>query len=34
MGTMTLERATHNPQRELAIFEIRGNENVLKEIFK
>jgi branched-chain amino acid transport system substrate-binding protein len=32
MGKMSIDPATHNPARELAIFEIRGNENFLKEI--
>ncbi|GMO53379.1 MAG: ABC transporter substrate-binding protein [Termitinemataceae bacterium] len=33
MGTMSIDEATHNPSRELAIFEIRGNDLVLVEIF-
>lgn len=33
IGEMSIDPATHNPQRELAIFEIKGTENVLKEMF-
>ncbi len=34
IGEMSVDPATHNPQRELAIFEIKGNENVFIEMFK
>lgn len=33
MGQMSINPATHNPSRELAIFEIRGPEVTLLEIF-
>ena len=33
LGKMSIDPATHNPQRELGIFEIRGNEYVLVELF-
>ncbi len=33
IGKMSVDPATHNPLRELAIFEIKGTENVLKEMF-
>lgn len=33
LGKMTMDPATHNPQRELAIFEIKGNDIVLIEMF-
>jgi branched-chain amino acid transport system substrate-binding protein len=34
LGTMSIDPKTHNPSRELAIFEIRGSQYHLKEIFK
>jgi len=34
MGKMTVDPKTHNPDRELAIFEIQGENNVLIEIFE
>jgi branched-chain amino acid transport system substrate-binding protein len=34
LGEMSIEPATHNPIRELAIFEIRGTDNVFIEMFK
>jgi branched-chain amino acid transport system substrate-binding protein len=33
LGKMAVDPATHNPSRELAIFEIKGDKEVLKEIF-
>ena len=33
MGEMIIDPKTHNPARELAIFEIQGKDNVLIEIF-
>ena len=33
MGQMSVNPATHNPSRELAIFEIRGPDEVFLEIF-
>ena len=33
LGQMSINPATHNPSRELAIFEIRGTEEVFLEIF-
>jgi branched-chain amino acid transport system substrate-binding protein len=34
LGEMSIDPATHNPQREMAIFEIRGSENVLTQMFR
>ncbi len=34
IGEMAVDPATHNPQRELAIFEIQGDKNVLTEMYK
>jgi len=31
---MSIDSATHNPQRAMAIFEIRGTENVFVEMFR
>jgi branched-chain amino acid transport system substrate-binding protein len=33
LGAMSVDPATHNPSRELAIFEIQGAEEVFLEIF-
>ncbi|MDR1204560.1 MAG: ABC transporter substrate-binding protein [Peptococcaceae bacterium] len=34
IGEMSIDPATHNPVRELAIFEIKGADNVFIEMFK
>lgn len=31
IGRMSIEAETHNPERELAIFEVKGSKNELKE---
>lgn len=33
IGEMSIDPATHNPQRELAIFEIQGTENVFTGMY-
>jgi hypothetical protein len=33
MGAMSVDPATHNPSRELAIFEIQGSSEVFLEIY-
>jgi len=34
LGTMSIDRATHNPQRDLGIFQVRGNDNVFVELYR
>jgi branched-chain amino acid transport system substrate-binding protein len=34
IGEMSVDPVTHNPQRDMAIFELRGTDNVFIEMFK